>query len=290
MNLTSLSNDELLNRYDKLTGKVSCFNPDNIPGSREWLINFIIEREKPKVATNKRFHITDENTEDTYDSVETLKEAIYSAKKVATQSVVGNLINVEDIETGKVVKQYKVVSTGKAEEIIIEEPMATDAQKDYEKTWKSSTKIQIDRVSKILTRFNELVTFLNDYEGVRIAYIETPKVTVGKHTYGPITLDVYLRFDVPKDTVWIPKSKRNDLMVLVGLLSEKYDIIKWETGFSCHIVVPSHVGSICWQKEPKDTEKELLESSPILKITLAIEEPKFADKGESCEKGQQKTV
>jgi hypothetical protein len=111
----------------------------------------------------------------------------------------------------------------------------------YTTIWKKATNIQIDRVNKVFDRYLQLSKYLNEYEHFRIAYIETPKLTLGKHTYGPITLDVYLYADLGKQHSWIPKEVRNNAMVLAGLLSEKYHIINWQIGFPCHISLPSHV-------------------------------------------------
>ncbi len=252
MNLAKLTNSELLDRYQKLSGKIPCYHIQNNE-DRKWHINFIRGKDM------NRYHITNEQDEDTFNSTDDLEEAVSMAK--SSLSNIGDLANVE--EKGKAIKQFTLNKSGSIEEVPIVE--------DYTTTWKKSTKIQINRVNKVLEKFNSLVVYLNDYPGIRIAYIETPKITVGQHTYGPIVLDIYLTFD--SDGAWIPKKKRNELMVLAGLLSEKYDILEWKIGFDNHIKLPSHVSSML------TTDKGVVHSPPraILKMTLAIEEPQYPE-------------
>lgn len=252
MNLAKLTNSELLDRYQKLSGKIPCYHIQN-DEDRKWHITFIRGKDMNK------YHITNEQDEDTFNSTDDLEEAISMAK--SSLSRVGDLANVE--EKGKVIKQFTLNKNGSIEEVPIVE--------DYTITWKKATKIQIGRVNKVFEKFNQLVGYLNDYPGIRIAYIETPKLTLGQHTYDPITLDVYLRFD--SEGAWIPKKKRNDLIVLVGLLSEKYDILEWKIGFESQIKLPSHISPSL----SVDTNKSLSQTSPILKMTLAIEEPQYPE-------------
>lgn len=209
-----------------------------------------------------KYHIINEDTEDTYDTTNDIEEAIKIAHLALTQDYYGGIASILELDTGKVIKQFTNKS-GPVEEIPIVE--------DYTTTWKKTTKIQIGRVNKVFEKFNQLIAYLNDYPGIRIAYIETPKLTVGQHTYGPITIDVYLTFD--SDGAWISRAKRNELMVLAGLLSEKYDVLEWKIGFDSVIKLPSHISSTL------TTDKGVVHgpSRAIMKMTLAIEEPQYPE-------------
>jgi hypothetical protein len=61
-----------------------------------------------------RFYITNESTEDTFDSTDDLPNAILLAKEVARSGQVGNPINVE--RDGKVIKQYILTPDGHVQE------------------------------------------------------------------------------------------------------------------------------------------------------------------------------
>ena len=64
-----------------------------------------------------QFHVTDENSEDTFDSADTLQEAIRIAREVARQGRAGELICVE--HEGKNIRQFVRLPNGEVEEKVL---------------------------------------------------------------------------------------------------------------------------------------------------------------------------
>ncbi len=66
----------------------------------------------------QQFHITDENSEDTFDSVEKLEDAIRIARKIATTKRIGESVCIE--YQGKNIRQFVLLPDGKvAEEALV---------------------------------------------------------------------------------------------------------------------------------------------------------------------------
>jgi hypothetical protein len=74
-------------------------------------------RRQPREMSMSQFHITNENTEDTFDSTDNLQDAIRIARGVAQQGPAGELICIE--HNGKNIRQFVPLANGEvAEEVL----------------------------------------------------------------------------------------------------------------------------------------------------------------------------
>ena len=64
-----------------------------------------------------QFHITSENTEDTFDTTDNLQEAIRIAREVARKGQAGDPVCIE--HNGKNIRQFVLMPNGKVDEAVL---------------------------------------------------------------------------------------------------------------------------------------------------------------------------